>query len=470
MILDYIPPPTIEKFMHDDEHLVRTIVGPIGSGKSMGCIMEILRRSCMQKPYNGTRYTRWAVIRNTLQQLRLTVLADIQQYLSPIVHYYVTDSTIQIRAPLPDGTRVHSDIIMIPLDTKDDVRRLLSTQLSGAWVNELREVPIEIVSALLGRLGRYPSKTMGGPSWFGLINDCNPWDTESPYHDRMVLNPDPKWALYHQPSGIGPDAENVENLPPGYYDNLAGDRDQDWVSVHVESEWGVSNAGQAVFRRTFHAPTHVKDMGVVVNPQRPVMVGMDFGRTPCAVIGQHDAYGRAIVMKEVVTESMGLIQMIEEYLKPILTDYPYANKRIFIVGDPAGAQKSQLTEETNFDVLKEAGFMAYPASTNSIEPRLLAVDRLFRQTVAGEPAIQISREGCPTLITALGNKYRYRRKRDGQMEDFPEKLHPWSDIVDALQYFCLGTSMNLTGRVLMRDRRYTAQASARDHVSAAGWT
>ena len=470
MILDYIPPPTIERFMHDDEHIVRIVVGPIGSGKSMGMIMEILRRACQQTPYNGTRYTRWAVIRNTLQQLRLTVLADIQQYLSPIVHYYVTDSTVQIRAPLPDGTQVHCDIIMIPLDTKDDVRRLLSTQLTGGWVNELREVPIEIVSALLGRLGRYPSRTMGGPSWFGLICDCNPWDTESAYHERTVLNPDPRWALYHQPSGIGPDAENVENLPPGYYDNLAGDRDIDWVQVHVESQWGVSNAGQAVFRRTFHAPTHVKDMGVTVNPLRPVMVGMDFGRTPCAVIGQHDGYGRAIIMKEVVTEGMGLIQMLEEHLKPILANFPYANKRIFIVGDPAGVQRSQLSEETNFDVLKEAGFAAYPASTNAIEPRLLSVDRLFRQTIAGEPGIQISREGCPTLITALGNKYRYRRKRDGQMEDIPEKLHPWSDIADALQYFCLGTSMNLTGRVLMRDRRYAGRPMVRESVSAAGWT
>jgi hypothetical protein len=52
----------------------------------------------------------------------------------------------------------------------------------------------------------------------------------------------------------------------------------------------------------------------------------------------------------------------------------------------------------------------------------------------GEPAIQISREGCPTLIQALGNRYRFRRRRDGQFEDTPEKLHPWSDVADALQY------------------------------------
>lgn len=435
----------------------------------MGCVMELLRRAIAQKPHNGVRYTRFALIRNTLQQLRQTVLSDVQQYLGPIVHYYVTDSTIQIRISLPDGTRLHSDWILLPLDTKEDVRRLLSMQLTGAWINELREVPIEVVSGLIGRLGRYPSKAMGGPTWFGLLGDTNPWDTDSPYHDRLVLNPDPKWALFHQPSGIGPDAENVENLPPGYYDNLASDRDIEWAQVHVESMWGTSNAGQAVFRKSFHAPTHVRDMKVVVNPHRPLIIGLDFGRTPCAIICQVDNYGRLIVMKEVVTEGMGLIQMVREHLKPALASPAFSGRMAFIVGDPAGIQKSQITEETPFDALKAEGFLAYPASTNKIDARLLAVEKLFQSTMAGEPGIQISRDGCPTLIQALGNKYRYRKKRDGQLEDLPEKLHPWSDICDALQYACLGTQSNLTGRVIARNTVPTAVAN-RPQFSSAAWT
>jgi hypothetical protein len=455
--------------MHDKSR-IRIIIGPLGSGKTMGCVMTLMRWACTQAPHNGIRYTRFALIRNTLQQLRQTVLADTMSYLQGMAHYYTTDSTIQFRLTLPDGTRVHSDWMLLPLDSKEDVRRLLSLQLTAAWINEVREVPFDIIRPLLGRCGRYPSKALGGASQRGIIGDSNPWDSDSPYHDRMVLNPHPSWKLFHQPSGLSADAENVENLPDGYYEELMSDKDPDWCSVHVEAQWGISNAGQAVFRRTFHAPTHVKDMGVTVNPLRPVMVGMDFGRTPCAVIGQHDNYGRAIIMKEIITESMGLIQMVEEHLKPVLLGAPYAGRRVFIVGDPAGAQRSQLSEETNFDVLHEQGFLAYPASTNQIEPRLLAVDRLLRQTLMGEPALQISRAGCPVLISALGNKYRYRRKRDGQMEDIPEKLHPWSDVVDALQYFCLGTSMNLTGRVVARDRRYSSRPRNEGVVSAAGWT
>lgn len=468
--MDYEPPPTIQLFMFDGEHRIRVLVGPLGSGKTMGCIMELLKRACCQMPDSrGVRYTRFALIRNTLQQLRQTVLADTLQYLGPCAHYYVTDSTLQIRLHLPDKTSVHSDWMLLPLDSKEDVRRLLSLQLTGAWINEIREVPIDIIRPLLGRCGRYPSKALGGATWRGIIADTNPWDTDSPYHDRVVLNPHPSWALYHQPSGLSAEAENVENLPDGYYEELMSDKDPDWSAVHVESEWGTSNAGQAVFRRTFHVPTHVKDMRVVVNPNKPIMIGLDFGRTPCAVIGQHDNFGRAIIFQEVITEGMGLIQMIEEHLKPILFAPPYLGKRVFVVGDPAGRQKSQISEETPFDILKDEGFLAYPASTNSIEPRLLAVERLLRSTVVGQPALQINREGCPTLISSMGNKYRYRKRRDGQLDDIPEKLHPWSDVCDALQYFCLGTQANLTGRVMARERRFFP-VQAQLPVSAAGWT
>ncbi len=452
--------------MMDSTSLVRVVVGPVGSGKSMGSIMEMLRRSTQQAPFERVRYSRWAIVRNTLQQLRQTVLADVQNYLGPMVRFYVTDSTIQIRCPLPDGTMIHSDWLLIPLDTPQDVKRLLSMQLTGAWINELREVPFAVVSALLGRLGRYPSKLQGGPTWFGLIADTNPWDTDSPYHEVMVLNPDPKWALYHQPSGISPYAENVKNLPDAYYENLMSGNNEDWASVHVESQWGTSNAGQAVFRRSFHAPTHVRDMQIIINPVRPLMVAMDFGRTPAALLCQPDVFGRLLVFEEVVTTDMGLYTMVGDILKPKLLGHPYSTNRVFVVADPAGGQKSQLTEETAFDALKKCGLAAYKASTNDIDPRLRAVDSRLRQTIMGEPALQINRTGCPTLIQAMGNKYRYRKKRDGQLEELPEKLHPWSDVADCLQYACLGADMNLAAKVIAR----STPRREREPVSSRGWT
>jgi hypothetical protein len=450
-----------------DDGLFRCLCGPIGSGKSMGCIMELVRRGRQQEPdHDGVRNTRFVVVRNTMQQLRSTVLPDIQQYLRGMVRYYTTDHTIQIRADLDDGSRIVSDLILVPPDTKEDQRRLLSLQLTGAWINELREVPIEIVQALMGRLGRFPSKLAGGPTWHGLLGDTNPWDVDSPYHDKFVLDPPKGWKLFHQPSGVGPRAENRENLPDGYYENLASDRDDGWTAVHIYSEWGSSNAGQAVFRKSFRAETHVVDMVDVVNPFRPLIVAQDFGRTPTALIGQVDTYGRILVFKEITTEGMGLIQFVEEHLIPTLNAEPFANKKIVIVADPAGREKSQLTEDSAFDTLRTMGFLVYPATTNDLEPRLRSVERACRVHVMGEPGLQISRSGCPSLIRALSTYYRYKRKRDGVLDDRPEKNHPWSDLADCLQYLCMSAAADLSGRVIRRDR----PRAARPQITAAAWT
>jgi hypothetical protein len=453
-VLNYAPPKTVQEFMLDNTSLVKVIVGPLGSGKSMGCIMEMLRRSREQKPdRKGVRRTRWAIVRNTAQQLRQTVLADINEHLGAITKFYVTDSTVQIRISLPDGTTMNADWMLIPLDTPQDVKRLLSMQLTGAWINEIREVPFNIVDGLLGRIGRYPSALHGGPSWCGLIADTNPWDTDSPYHDALVLNKIKKWSLYHQPSGIGPLAENAENLRPGYYEDLITGRNEDWASVHVESEFGSSNAGQAVFRRSFNAAIHVHDGDLQVNPMRPLMVAMDFGRTPTALICQTDVLGRLIVFKEIVTVDCGLYMMVREYLMPVLKSPPFAGLKVFIVADPAGGAKDSLGEESAFDALGNCGLKAHKASTNDISPRLRAVEKIMRENIQGSPALFISRSGCPTLVMALGNKYRYKKKKDGQLEENPEKLHPWSDVADCLQYAALGAQVNITGRVIAKEAR-----------------
>jgi hypothetical protein len=211
-------------------------------------------------------------------------------------------------------------------------------------------------------------------------------------------------------------------------------------------------------------------MEVVVNPMRPLLIAMDFGRTPCALIGQVDTYGRYLIFEELVTEDIGLHQMLAERLRPRLMMEPYVHKKCYIVADPAGNQRSQHGEETAFDVLKSHGFLAYPGVTNDIPPRLLAVEKLLRQNIMGEPALQISREGCPVLIRALASEYHYRRRKDGHLDEKPEKNnHPYSDVADALQYGCLSVQADLTGRAMARMYRQMPTSPVR-RVSAGGWT
>ena len=67
--LNYDAPPTLARFMKS-EAFGRIAAGPVGSGKTTSCVLELLRRSLMQSaaPVDGMRYTRFAVVRQTLKQ------------------------------------------------------------------------------------------------------------------------------------------------------------------------------------------------------------------------------------------------------------------------------------------------------------------------------------------------------------------------------------------------------------------
>ena len=460
--LDYITPPTVGDFMMD-EHFVRLIMGPVGSGKSAGCFMELLRRAKLQEPdQRGVRRTRFAIIRNTLQQLRQTCLADIQMWLSPITHFYGRDQTIQVRLPLPDGTSVESDWMLIPLDSKEDQQRLLSLNLTGAWVSEFREIRMDILDALAGRLGRFPTRAMVEPTWFGIVAESNPPDEDSEWHEKLETKMPKNWVLYKQPGGLSERAENVENLPPNYYENLAENNSPDWVDVHVHAQYGKSLSGQAVFRRTFKSGFHIhkqipeaarnkEDPDGRLRPINniPIMIGQDFGRTPACVIGQIDNIGRLNCFDELMTEDMGIEMFATTLLRPFLWKH-YQGFRIFMVGDPKGRDKSQVNEESPFDVLKRLGFNIFPATTNSIDARLSAVDQVLLQQRDGGAMLRIDEEGCPVLCSAMKYNYRYRRKNNGQLDDKPDKSHPWSDLADSLQYMCLSTNVNYIGKVMAK--------------------
>lgn len=451
--LNFKTPPTIGRFMLD-ESFVRLIMGPVGSGKSAGCFMELLRRARLQAPDNkGVRRTRMAIIRNTLQQLKQTCLADIEMWLNPIITYKVSDSTIKVRFPLGDGTTVESDWMLIPLDTKADQQRLLSLNLTGAWVSEFREIDPQLISALSGRLGRFPSRAVADPTWFGIVAETNPPDEDSEWFTLLEVERPPNWAFYRQPGGLDKDdygnplGENLENLPPDYYENLLANNNADWSDIHVHAKYGKSLGGQAVFRASFKPDFHIKPADELeIIQHMPVMIGQDFGRTPASLIGQVDSRGRLIIHHEATTEDMGIEQFATRVLNPLIYEHCHG-KRIFMIGDPKGRDKSQVNEDSPFDALRRLGFQIEAAATNNIDTRLRSVEQMLLQQVDGGPALIISDE-CTLLTQAMKYWYRYRRKTTGVLEDKPEKTHPWSDVADCLQYMCMAVNTNLQGRLM----------------------
>ncbi len=168
--LIYTAPPTLARFMKNDAY-GRIAAGPVGSGKTTACMMELLRRALNQAPApDGFRYTRFAVVRQTLKSLKDTVLKDCETWLAArgLGQWKVSESTFHVQFD-----DVRSEWIFLPLEDAQDQARLLSMQLTAAWLSECVEMDLNILGPVSGRLGRYPSGARGNPSWHGIIADTN---------------------------------------------------------------------------------------------------------------------------------------------------------------------------------------------------------------------------------------------------------------------------------------------------------
>ena len=222
----------------------RVAKGPVGSGKSSACVMEIIRRASQQAPGpDGIRRTKFAVIRNTYRELRDTTRRTFEQWIPPqLGKWREADFAFDIAAPLADGTRVECEVLFRSLNRPEDVKKLLSLEVTGAYVNELKEIPKRVIDVLETRIGRYPSRLQGGVTWFGWWADTNPWHVGH-WGQKLFKRPPPGYEIYAQPGGRSPDAENAENLPDGYYDRLCHGKDAEWLRVFVDGEDAASDVG-----------------------------------------------------------------------------------------------------------------------------------------------------------------------------------------------------------------------------------
>jgi hypothetical protein len=459
--------PTISAFIREPARH-KFIVGPVGSGKTIGCIHLLLILAMQQDPMpDGIRRTRFVVCRQTLQQAKQTVLKDMQLFFEGFCHWKVSDSTMYIRSG-----DVDCEMIFIPLDTPEDQKRLLSMQCTAVYFNEFVEINPELVVAAYGRCGRFPPKDITPCNWYGVLGDSNPGTEDSPWYNMLVEDLPEGWAYYHQDDplddegNLRPDADNAANLVPTYYQDLLQGASEAWSDRYVHGVWTPSLLGQAVFQSSFSPPFHISVEEIKPIRSCPLLIGLDTGRHPAAVVGQVDAFGRLLVLDEAYEDNMGMVKFLRERVKPIVYSPRFYGCPVVVIVDPAGIQRSQIGEQSVIDAIKLEGFDAYAASTNFIDPRLRAVEKFLLEQRDGGPGFMIDLLHCPLLIKAMRGGYRYSiQKSDGALKEIPDKNHPDSDMADALQYMCLGTGRHVLGRIMRLQHAPEEQA-----VPAGAWT
>tara|TARA_B100001939_G_scaffold347263_1_gene368330 strand:- start:54 stop:1568 length:1515 start_codon:yes stop_codon:yes gene_type:complete len=472
----YKPDGEVLKSFMKDSTFFRGIRGPVGSGKSVGCCVEVFRRALEQKKgADGLRKSRWAIIRNTNPQLRTTTIKTWLDWFPesdwgrfhwsvPYTHY------------IKKG-EIDLEVIFLALDRPEDVKKLLSLELTGIWINEAREIPKSIIDACTMRVGRYPSMRDGGPSWSGVIADTNApeedhwWPImagEVPIPDhipreqaKMLVKPD-NWNFFTQPSGMletkdeegeiqdykeNPKAENQKNILANYYSNLIRGKTKSWIDVYVMNRLGHIQDGKPVYPM-FASEVHIAKEEIPVAANVPVYVGIDFGLTPAAVLAQK-VRGRWFVQSEIVAVDMGIVRFAEVLRQELATRFSAASE-VIIYGDPAGDFRAQTDESTPFHILRGAGLRAFPAPSNSVDLRLESVSSQLTKMVEGKPALLIDRR-CPQLIKGFEGGYAYKRMEVSgeRYADKPDK-NMFSHVHDAAQYLFLGAG---EGRALMNNQK-----------------
>lgn len=433
----------LERFRKSNA-FVRGIRGPIGSGKSTACVIEILRRARLQPPGpDGVRRRRTAIIRNTYPELHTTTIKTWHQWAPSAYGQW------QKHGPPTHRLRhdnIDHEVLFLALDSPDDVGKLLSLELSDAWVNEAREVPKGVIDALTGRVGRYPPQMLGGAAQTSVMMDTNAPDTDHWWYRLAEEQRPAGWEFFAQPPGDSAKAENRANLPPGYYDRIAAGKDADWIKVYVRGEYGFVRDGKPVIPEYVDA-VHCQEVAPVAG--LPLTLGIDFGLTPAAIIAQRQPSGRVAWLDELVAEDMGALRFGRELARKLQRSYPGFAYEAF--GDPAGEARAQTDERTPFQMLAAAGIQAAPACSNDPVLRREAIASPLLTLVAGRPGLLIS-PNCRIARKGLLGGYCYRRVRVAGAEHFrdtPEK-NRYSHVLDAGGYAMLGLG---EGRALIRRGR-----------------
>lgn len=196
---DFQASPTAWSF-RQDRGFASFIIGPVGSGKSVPLLQRIKQhgKEQMASP-DGIRRSRFAVVRNTMPELRSTTAVTYQQI-------YPADAYGDIiwRSPATHHMRFQDcevEVNLLALDKPKDVKKLLSLELSGAAINEMREVPRSIVTRLTERVGRYGLNERPS-SWRGLWGDSNPPDTDHWLYEWHHQSTPAGYKFYTQPPGV----------------------------------------------------------------------------------------------------------------------------------------------------------------------------------------------------------------------------------------------------------------------------
>lgn len=414
--------PTQLAFVQSDAH-INHLIGPMGEGKTHCGVAALI--------YHAARCQinlRCAIVRDTHQNIKTSTATSIREVLGDWVSFKDGYKKMHIR------TRPSVEADLFGIDDPASISKLQGPEYGLIWLEEPAPIhekanaglPKEVFDLAIARCGRQKGSRPRLQITQNPGDDAH-WTTDlidSP-EDYMVAE---DGTVITKKTFNIPRGENAHLTAIQRAMNMAAFKDDPgkWAR-YVEGKTASVQIGRAV--TPGYAPhVHFSQRILPIYPNVQCVRAWDGYQHPCCGIAQYNPQGQLVIHDVLTGDGIGVREMIEEQLLPLLSSSKYAGKVPFArkswredapwrdVGDPSMRTPDQSSARVNAAKVIEETLQTHFESgptrwPNRLEPMTHALKRMVN---GGLPAIMLSASATP-LHKALKGSWHYKTDNSGNV-------------------------------------------------------
>jgi PBSX family phage terminase large subunit len=240
------------------------------------------------------------------------------------------------------------------------------------------------------------------------------------YYNLMVANKPDNYRLIK--------ARTVDNphLPPDYIETLKDTYDEKLLKQYLLGEF-INVNGSAIYHQ-FDRDVHVIP-NIRIDPYLPLIISFDFNINPYNAIYLIQVIdGKVTVIDNAILKGKPLVDSLD-YLKEKFSHLGAGLFSATIYGDAAGKARSQGTAQSNYDLIKNAGFhkMKIKTANPRVADRINALNSMLRNG-KGDVNIGVCERNQELIVDLEQMSYNDKGEVDKSNQDL-------SHAVDSVGYY-----------------------------------
>lgn len=385
----------------------------MGEGKSAALCWAIWFH-CRENP--GAR---WAVIRDSWENLRDTTLQEFFKWFPPGVLGLWYETRKQFIWKMGE---MHGSVTFMGMDDPKDAAKLQSRELAGFAIDEPAPaaesggVSEDIFDIAMTR------RRQPGMHWYAAkLAENNPDELHWTYR-RFVDPGTPGYVCWQTDR-----PENERNLPENYYERMKRDlaHRPDLLRRFAEGRFGFQQKGRAVTPEWTDGLHLAESLDPVEGV--PLTLCWDFGLNPTCVVTQVTPLGHWLVLESEVGQEIGTFELVEQVVKPKLASR-FEGFTWQHVGDPAGQQREQASaQQSAVKVIQKELGGGWRSGPTRLDERVEPLRNVLRQQRNGTGLVRVDKKRASHVYMALRGGWHYHVHRTGVVSPQPvkdEHSHP----------------------------------------------